>query len=93
MTNQILAFMIILSAISSFTGGFYIKSVINRSVGDNLSASKIDSLTVEPIKQINGEFDLPGSKSLTNRVLLLAALSEGTTVGIGLQLDSGYSLL
>ena len=34
----------------------------------------------ELIKQINGEFDLPGSKSLTNRVLLLAALSEGTTV-------------
>lgn len=45
-----------------------------------VSMNADESRTVEPIKQINGEFDLPGSKSLTNRVLLLAALSEGTTV-------------
>ncbi|MBO8589841.1 3-phosphoshikimate 1-carboxyvinyltransferase, partial [Staphylococcus aureus] len=31
-------------------------------------------------KQITGTVKLPGSKSLSNRILLLAALSEGTTV-------------
>ena len=35
---------------------------------------------VQPIKKISGEVRLPGSKSLSNRALLLAALSEGTTV-------------
>lgn len=38
-----------------------------------------EKLTVQPIKQLNGEVTLPGSKSLSNRVLLLAALSEGET--------------
>ena len=35
---------------------------------------------IEPIKTISGEVRLPGSKSLSNRALLLAALAEGTTV-------------
>jgi EPSP synthase (3-phosphoshikimate 1-carboxyvinyltransferase) len=35
---------------------------------------------VQPIKKISGEVRLPGSKSLSNRALLLAALAEGTTV-------------
>ena len=38
-----------------------------------------DSLTLSPIKRISGKVDLPGSKSLSNRVLLLSMLSEGTT--------------
>ncbi len=37
------------------------------------------SLTLKPIKHIHGEINLPGSKSLSNRALLLAALAEGTT--------------
>ena len=37
-------------------------------------------LTLQPIKLISGEVTLPGSKSLSNRVLLLSALSQGTTV-------------
>jgi len=37
------------------------------------------TLTVEPIRRASGLVQLPGSKSLTNRALLLAALSEGTT--------------
>ena len=37
-------------------------------------------LTLAPIKKIAGEVTLPGSKSLSNRVLLLSALSTGTTV-------------
>ena len=37
------------------------------------------SLTLSPIKRISGKVDLPGSKSLSNRVLLLSMLAEGTT--------------
>ena len=36
-------------------------------------------LNLEPIKKLSGEITLPGSKSLSNRALLLSALSSGTT--------------
>ena len=36
-------------------------------------------LTLKPIRSIAGEVTLPGSKSLSNRALLLSALAEGTT--------------
>ncbi len=39
----------------------------------------MNSLTLEPIAKIDGEINLPGSKSLSNRALLLAALAKGTT--------------
>lgn len=42
-------------------------------------ASHMETLTVTPIKSLDGTVTLPGSKSLSNRCLLLAALSEGTT--------------
>ncbi|PPI88750.1 3-phosphoshikimate 1-carboxyvinyltransferase [Candidatus Pantoea edessiphila] len=38
-----------------------------------------DSMILKPISRINGTVDLPGSKSISNRALLLAAMSEGTT--------------
>jgi len=38
-----------------------------------------NSLTVTPIKSLDGTVTLPGSKSLSNRCLLLAALSNGKT--------------
>lgn len=38
-----------------------------------------NSLTLSPIKTLEGTVTLPGSKSLSNRCLLLAALSEGST--------------
>lgn len=37
-------------------------------------------IVLQPIDEISGTVTLPGSKSLSNRILLLAALSEGTTV-------------
>lgn len=40
----------------------------------------MEQLTVQPIKTFEGEIELPGSKSISNRILLLAALSQGTTV-------------
>ena len=39
----------------------------------------MNTLTLKPISKIEGEINLPGSKSLSNRALLLAALAEGTT--------------
>lgn len=39
----------------------------------------MEKLTLEPISVVEGEINLPGSKSLSNRALLLAALAKGTT--------------
>jgi len=39
----------------------------------------MESLTLQPVKAVAGEVRIPGSKSLSNRILLLAALAEGTT--------------
>ena len=39
----------------------------------------IDFLDIPPLGSVGGTVSLPGSKSISNRVLLLAALSQGTT--------------
>lgn len=39
----------------------------------------MEKLTLNPIASVEGEINLPGSKSLSNRALLLAALAKGTT--------------
>tara|TARA_Y100001956_G_scaffold2724_1_gene2778 strand:+ start:1676 stop:2956 length:1281 start_codon:yes stop_codon:yes gene_type:complete len=39
----------------------------------------MESLTLQPINKVSGEVNLPGSKSVSNRALLLAALAKGTT--------------
>ena len=39
----------------------------------------MEKLTLNPIASVEGEINLPGSKSLSNRALLLAALAEGKT--------------
>ncbi len=41
-------------------------------------------LAIEPIEQARGEIRLPGSKSMSNRALLLAALAQGSTQLSGL---------
>lgn len=40
----------------------------------------MESLTLQPIARVEGTVNLPGSKSVSNRALLLAALARGTTV-------------
>ncbi|KAH6817808.1 RNA 3'-terminal phosphate cyclase/enolpyruvate transferase [Perilla frutescens var. frutescens] len=50
------------------------------SVATAEKPSTVPEIVLQPIKQISGTVKLPGSKSLSNRILLLAALSEGTTV-------------
>ncbi|BDU36809.1 3-phosphoshikimate 1-carboxyvinyltransferase [Vibrio nigripulchritudo] len=39
----------------------------------------MESLTLQPISLVSGEVNLPGSKSVSNRALLLAALASGKT--------------
>jgi 3-phosphoshikimate 1-carboxyvinyltransferase len=43
----------------------------------NKRQGAMESLTLQPIHQVAGEINLPGSKSLSNRALLLAALAAG----------------
>src|SRR5690349_14071472 len=40
----------------------------------------MESLRLDPVDKIEGEIHLPGSKSLSNRALLLAVLAEGRTI-------------
>ncbi len=39
----------------------------------------MEQLTLSPVSHVNGQINLPGSKSVSNRALLLAALASGTT--------------
>ena len=43
-----------------------------------MTASTLESLDLSPIPLLAGKITLPGSKSLSNRILLLSALSTGT---------------
>ena len=51
------------------------------------AASRPDHLDLAPVARVAGTITLPGSKSISNRTLLLAALAEGATDIAGL-LDS-----
>lgn len=44
-----------------------------------MSAAKLEYLDLQPIRAVRGTVRLPGSKSISNRTLLLAALAQGTT--------------
>jgi 3-phosphoshikimate 1-carboxyvinyltransferase len=44
----------------------------------------VDTLDLKPVRRVAGRVKLPGSKSISNRVLLLAALAEGETSVHGL---------
>lgn len=44
-----------------------------------MTTSTVESLKLDPIPRLAGTIELPGSKSLSNRILLLAALSSGVT--------------
>ena len=51
----------------------------------------MDSLELKPVRRAAGTVRLPGSKSISNRVLLLAALAQGATE-VGEQPDRGHQL-
>jgi len=46
---------------------------------DRTIEKDMDSLIINPIDRIDGEINLPGSKSLSNRALLMAAVAKGST--------------
>lgn len=46
------------------------------SVATAEKPSRASEIVLQPIREISGTVKLPGSKSLSNRILLLAALSE-----------------
>ncbi len=39
----------------------------------------MEQLHLKPASQVTGDMQLPGSKSISNRTLLLAALAKGST--------------
>jgi hypothetical protein len=49
---------------------------VSASVATAEKLSMVLEIMLQPIKEISGAITLPGSKSLSNRILLLAALSE-----------------
>ncbi|KAB1218972.1 3-phosphoshikimate 1-carboxyvinyltransferase, chloroplastic [Morella rubra] len=49
---------------------------VSASVATTEKPSAVPEIVLQPIKEISGSITLPGSKSLSNRILLLAALSE-----------------
>ncbi|CAL5441317.1 unnamed protein product [Camellia sinensis] len=53
---------------------------VSASVATTEKPSMSPEIVLQPIKEISGIVKLPGSKSLSNWILLLAALFEGTTV-------------
>lgn len=52
----------------------------------------MDALRLDPVSALQGSIDLPGSKSISNRALLLAAQAHGTTRLINL-LDSDDTMV
>jgi 3-phosphoshikimate 1-carboxyvinyltransferase len=44
-----------------------------------MSAGRREYLDLQPLRDVRGTVQLPGSKSITNRTLLLAALAQGVT--------------
>lgn len=62
-----------------------------RSPWSTLNQVQSVSLSPPEVQSINGEISIPGSKSLTNRALILAALANGTSTLSGiLKSDDSY---
>ena len=59
-------------------------SAAGGAAGDPSSARDAAALDLGPVTRVEGVVALPGSKSISNRTLLLSALADGTTTLIGL---------
>jgi 3-phosphoshikimate 1-carboxyvinyltransferase len=55
--------------------------------------STVPEIVLQPIKDISGTVTLPGSKSLSNRILLLAALSEVILKNVYMMLEVFHCFL
>lgn len=71
------------SGVEAFSMSGMVNVNSNSRRGGMLKAAVMDEeanvMNVSPISSLDGTVTLPGSKSLSNRCLLLAALSKGTT--------------
>lgn len=80
--NHTAAWLFVLATFAPSVQAFTATHTSRSASFASLAATKTgvaETLTVAPIKSLDGTVTLPGSKSLSNRCLLLAALSEGTT--------------
>ena len=81
--KSLLELIIVMGSLQELVQPFTISRMTPQSFRTSTSlcsvASNMETLVVTPIKSLDGTVTLPGSKSLSNRCLLLAALSEGTT--------------
>ena len=68
-----------LQSSAGFTTASWKSTRSTTAMGATVVDEATNSLTLTPIKSLDGTVTLPGSKSLSNRCLLLAALSEGST--------------
>ncbi|HEX2390508.1 MAG TPA: 3-phosphoshikimate 1-carboxyvinyltransferase [Casimicrobiaceae bacterium] len=59
-------------------------SAAGGAAGDPSSARDATALEIGPVTRAEGTVALPGSKSISNRTLLLSALAAGTTTLIGI---------
>ena len=75
----ILLIAVLFSLVESFKSSSLNMDKIKSSRWISMREITSEKLYLNPIKKLNGEITLPGSKSLSNRVLLLSALSEGAT--------------
>ena len=79
--SRVFFLLFLLSNVYSFIQNNHIKHVDKKMYEKMyVNMNNLDKLKVEPITKFTGEITLPGSKSLSNRVLLLSALSEGKTL-------------
>ena len=74
-----LIFHVVQSFTFSSLGNTPLRSLLRYPIHARSSVAGLESITVEPIERCAGEVILPGSKSLSNRALLLAALATGIT--------------
>ena len=82
MKSQASIFNLALTVVAfvQISDAFMTRTMPKQSIQLSATASeKVETLTVTPIKSLDGTVTLPGSKSLSNRCLLLAALSDGNT--------------
>ena len=63
-------------------------AVLATSVAAPAAPAGAEEIVLQPIREISGAVQLPGSKSLSNRILLLSALSE-----VSKQSQKGFLLL
>ena len=66
----------------------YRQGLVARCVAAETTVPISNSIVVRPAKTIGGIVDLPGSKSLSNRVLLLAAMCTGCVTQVDNLLES-----